>query len=83
MKEHPTTPCLLEDALADETGGLFVVPDGLRDRIHAALDEMFATVADDLEPEREHFYRQFLAYFNRYGTLPKGELVKNDSEGAT
>lgn len=48
---------------------LVIVPNSLRDQIHAAIDKALAGRPCDDET-REHLYGQLLDYFDEHGTIP-------------
>ena len=62
-------------------GGFFVVPNVLRDRINAVLDEALAGMDEEARGCREHFYQQLLTFFDEYGYVPEIEVAKSDPPG--
>ena len=55
----------------------WVVPDSLYDAIQAKLDQAIAD-RPDAEKDREHLYKQLLAYFNENGVIPEFSIMKKD-----
>lgn len=54
-----------------------IVPNSLRDAIYAKLDAAFAKVpaAAITEGDKEFFYYELLAYFDKHGVIPDFELM--------
>jgi hypothetical protein len=53
---------------------LVIVPNVLRDRINAVIDDALRA-CPDAEGEREDFYSELLAHFNEHGTVPESITI--------
>jgi hypothetical protein len=73
----------IEDTLdPHRVGGLYVVPNALRNRINTVLDEALAGMDEEAQGCREHFYQQLLAYFNEHGCVPEIQAEKTAPSGS-
>ena len=55
---------------------IVIVPNHVRDAINTALDKALANMPPEAQQDREHYYRELLAYFNEHGTIPDFQIEK-------